>query len=108
MDVEAQLHHREASVTAEKGLSAMRGDLRSGGRCELRLRRRGGQGKGRKTGDCGPKGREARNIVEWAGSHTHGHRGVQRWEVWLGRASGVLVKWLLRGGWNREGRSPSR
>lgn len=107
--MEAQLHHGEASVMRERGLSATRRDLRSGGKCELRLGGgRGGQGKGRKTEDCGPKGREVRNILEWAGSHTHGHRGVQRWGVWLGRASGVLVKWLLRGGWNREGRSPSR
>ena len=74
----------------EKGLSAMRRDLRSGAGVEVRLGGgRGGQGKGRKLGDCGPKGREARNILEWAGSHTHGHRGVQRWKVWLGRASGV-------------------
>lgn len=81
--MEAQLHHREASVMREKGLYDLRRGLRSekggGGRCELRLAGGRGisQGK-RKTGDCGPKGREARNILEWAGSYTHGHRGVQR------------------------------
>ena len=26
--------------------------------------------------------------------------------LWLGKASGILVRWL-RGGWNRKGRSPS-
>lgn len=87
-----------------------------GGRCELRLRGERGisQEKGRKTGDCGPKGMQARNIPECAGSYRHGHSWcAERWEAWLGRASeathqSAMVRWLLSGRWNWKWRSPSR